>query len=212
MAGKIKFGLDPKLSFKRAFFDRAQVDRKLGRAVSRILRQAGGFTRTTARRSMKKKSLKGGVGLYGQKTSAATGGMISGTGRPPLAYARTLKDKIYFYADTKRKRVIIGPTATGTGAAEALEYGGSVMGYAPEKVEMRIDPKDGKRKLMPAMAPASLSGNDRSPALFKNQRLKFKARPYMRPAFAIMMDNKLPQWLKDPSIPRSLKNSLKQQR
>ncbi len=102
------------------FFDRDKIKKKMDAAVRRSFIRIGGFIRTTARRSIRKR-----------KRSAAPG-------QPPSSHVGTLKNLIFFSYDDFSKSMIVGPTLsrrkTGTvGIAdpvnktvpEILEFGGT---------------------------------------------------------------------------------------
>lgn len=97
----------------RSFFDRDVIVRSMNREQRRFLAQFGAFTRTTARRSMRRR--KG----------------VSSPGSPPNSHTGLLRDNVFFYAETGS--VVIGPTrlnarSAGTAASipQILEEGGTV--------------------------------------------------------------------------------------
>ncbi len=86
------------------------VDSKTRRALSR----AGGYVRTIAKRSIKKRN------------------SFSRPGEPPHSHRGLLKNFIFYQYDPHHKTVIIGPERVSQvksqGAPKSLEYGGTIAG------------------------------------------------------------------------------------
>ena len=95
---------------------------------------------------------------------------VSEPGKPPSSHVGLLKRFIYFGYDPQRETVVIGPMplhGRGYGnALEALEYGGTFTRYAGTRRRRR------------------------------RYRAKYKARPFMGPAFE-QVKPKLPQMWRD---------------
>lgn len=96
------------------FFDSEKLTKMLDRKTRRALSRAGGYIRTTAKRSIKKR----------QGTSKP--------GDPPYSHTGLLKNFIFYRYDPHTKSVTIGPEklnrSDGDGP-KALEYGGTAQGY-----------------------------------------------------------------------------------
>lgn len=97
---------------KGLFFDRAAVRSGVDRGRLRYLKRSGGFTRKTARRSIRKRK------------------RVAKPGQPPSSRTRLLKDNIFFVADGES--VVVGPAELNRSsfagepddALEMLEFGG----------------------------------------------------------------------------------------
>ena len=125
-------------AFKRSFFDRTAVMKKMDAKTHRALSAFGAFVRRTARSSIRKS--KG----------------ISKPGQPPHAHGAKGIKEIFFGYDKAKKTVVIGPVLlnataqpAGKTVPELLESGGQVS----------VTEKDGKVTLMfyrarPFMKPA----------------------------------------------------------
>ncbi len=133
-----------------AFFDTKKVSSKVDRMRIRELARAGGFVRTTAKRSIRKR-----------KSSSLPG-------KPPSSHTGDLK-KIFFGYDRQSESVVVGPTKFKRGNdPETLEHGGTTYIY-------RRDGKTGKMvrtkvrvKARPYMNPALVKTAPRFPGVFKN--------------------------------------------
>ncbi|MEM8739465.1 MAG: hypothetical protein AAGG38_13460 [Planctomycetota bacterium] len=124
---------------KRFFFDRPAVRRLIDRPTARFLVRYGGFVRTVARRSIRKRKA------------------VSRPGTPPTDRTGKLKRGIFFSFDAKRRSVVIGPTrSAGTEhrgrLPRTLEEGGRLPG--PDGRSRRFAPR-------PFMGPAQEKGLDR---------------------------------------------------
>lgn len=175
---------------KNWFFDRAKVLALVEKKRLRVMRQAGGFTRTTARRSIRKRK------------AAST------PGNPPSSHSDLLKDFIFFAYDPSRDTVVVGPTPlnwihfqVAGGRAEpglipkTLEHGGSyrvIEEYFPpftshgEQLGGYWRRLDLRRRGSSAVANALLAGRG---ATFNDNPTRIRTvtilpRPYMRPAAA----------------------------
>jgi hypothetical protein len=155
---------------KRWFFDREGVQQQLSRKAIAALTRIGGFIRTTARRSMRRK----------------TSGPPSKPGTPPFARVGTLRDQLFFAYDPSTMSVIVGPVGLGKAEVPALhEYGGSI---AVEETLYSI------RKAATARQAASfrrlvVEGKIKvKPKPKRIRRLAYPARPYMGPALEIAAD------------------------
>jgi hypothetical protein len=76
---------------QKAFLNTELIQKQMDRAAARILMQAGGFIRTTARRSMRRRKAS------------------SGPGEPPAAHAGQLRDLLFFAWDSAARSVVVGP-------------------------------------------------------------------------------------------------------
>lgn len=120
----IVFGIRLK-KFKAGFFDRDAIKAALGVVTHEVLNRFGGFTRKTARRSIKpapktKRSKRAGGGQF-------FGQLRSRPGDPPFSHTGLLRDFIFYAFDLGRRSVVIGParlTGRSNTAPHALEYGG----------------------------------------------------------------------------------------
>jgi len=107
------------LKVTNLFFDRATVIKAVDAGRRKALNRIGGFLRTTAKRSIRKR--KG----------------TSAPGQPPSSHVGLLRDHIYYSYDPVSQSVVIGPalitsnhkTATPINATvpQVLEYGGRVL-------------------------------------------------------------------------------------
>jgi hypothetical protein len=159
---------------KALFFDSQGIIKAFSRAERRVFSQFGGFTRTTARRSMrtvgkrKRKAitaiidkLKSPAARYNEayrtrlyaELDAARRAATSPPNHPPNAIVGTIKKLTVFAADTQKHSVVIGPTLANkpTGAPRNLEEGGTAT---------LVSKKTGKARTV-----------------------KIKKRPFMKPAF-----------------------------
>ena len=91
-----------------------KVKRMIGAKTRRGLSRAGGYLRTTAKRSIRKKA------------------GASAPGEPPHSHSGLLKNSIFYRYDPGSKSVIVGPELLHkprTGTLKSLEFGGPVPGY-----------------------------------------------------------------------------------
>lgn len=142
-------GLSVKLEVKQLFFDRDRVIRATDRAQRRALTRIGGFTRTTARRSIRKRKGK------------------SSPGKPPHSHSGELRDGIFFVYEPRSQSVVIGPVGFGTGVPEVLEYGGNIT----VSTSRRGEPERRKRikiEARPTMGPAEQKARERIPDAFRD--------------------------------------------
>lgn len=98
---------------KELFFDRQKVIDAMDRTQARILIRFGALVRIIARRSIRSS----------RKSSPP--------GQPPRSHEGSLKGRILFVADIKRRDVVIGPERIGSSNPPVpglLEHGGTVPG------------------------------------------------------------------------------------
>jgi len=184
------------------FLEPAELMSAVDRAKFKGARQFGAFTRSVARRSMRKggreatfaefdpdlaklvfgSEAKQGRNAAGQFLSYADVDLrpwpIVGAkpGDPPKYRSRTLRDNIFFVVDKNARSVVTGPTSTKYGGVpELLEYGGQAYEAARQWVEFW----EGNRRLIRlATKPGS--------------RVTLKPRPYMAPAYETALDRLVP--------------------
>ena len=147
--------------FSQFFTDRSgRVIQAIDRAKRRTFSKAGSFVMTTARRSIRPR-----------KSS-------SPPGSPPSSHDGSLRRGIFFGYDRMRDSVIVGPSLDfskrlpgGKTQPEVLEFGGSVPGRGRL---IAIDDGTGRDS----------SGRFTSGKKWMRAkgRLRYKARPFMRPA------------------------------
>jgi len=154
----------------------SNVTRPLDKAIRRQLYNFGSFVRQTARRSLRKR----------KKSSEE--------GKPPSMHEGTIKRKLIYAVDELNKNVVIGPTLWSRKAAHIVEHGGDfVVNLIPWWV--LTDPRERvalKRRL-------NRAGNSGLERRFRvKRRIKYKARPFMRPAFEKEITSaKLKNWFQD---------------
>lgn len=138
------------------------VTNPVDRELTRRLFKFGSFVRQTARRSMKKR----------KKSSEP--------GKPPSTHEGTIKQKLIYAVNPGEKNVVIGPTLWSRKAAHIVEHGGAfVVNLRPWWVES--DPRERAAIYKRVRA----GGNTGSERRFRVKRkIKYAARPFMRPAFA----------------------------
>jgi len=96
--------------FKLVFFDDRRVIRAMDPVRRRALSHAGGYARTVARRSIRKR----------KRTSEP--------GHPPSSHTGLLRKLIYYAYDRVSDSVVVGPVPFGRGEAPSLlEHGGTVV-------------------------------------------------------------------------------------
>jgi hypothetical protein len=101
---------------KKSFLTVEAVQKQLDRTAARILMRTGGYARTVARRSMRRRKA------------------ASGPGEPPSAHAGQLRDLLFFAWDSGRRSVVVGPVPFGGAKSaglrprvpELMESGGTV--------------------------------------------------------------------------------------
>jgi len=101
---------------KRLFVDRKAVRRDVDRTTVKALASAGGWIRTTARRSIRS--------VPAAKRFTAP---PSSPGKPPRSRGGQLKRFLFFAYDPSEKSVVVGPARLprGDGAPSTLEFGGT---------------------------------------------------------------------------------------
>jgi len=110
------FGIKAELAFSK-FFDRAEVIKKVDKKNASAMKFIGGFTRKTARNSIK-------------KTTSTT--LTSPPGKPVRSRTGIYKRTIFFEYDDRKETVIIGPkrlprlskVRSGKTTPQLLEEGG----------------------------------------------------------------------------------------
>ena len=139
---------------KRLFLDREAVIKRTDRAKRRAMSRVGGFMRTTARRSMRKRKKP------------------SPPGRPPSSHQGDLRRHLYFAYEPERETVVVGPVGFSRSDTPAvLERGGSV------RVRNRLVPVG---RGVTRGAGGRFQSNRRMVRF--SGSLRIKARPYMGPA------------------------------
>lgn len=135
---------------KDSFLDRKHVADVIGKKAAGALIRIGGYIRTAARNSMRD-------GTKTQRPGKAR--KPSAPGKPPKAWTRLLKDRLFFAWDSSTASVVIGPELLRTRASRLAssdtipaihEFGGTTKSYS----------RKGKAK-----------------------NARYPKRPYMRPAF-----------------------------
>lgn len=137
------------IQVKKAFFDREAVIKRVDRARRSSLSRVGGFTRTTAKRSIRKR----------KRSSLA--------GQPPSSHSGELKGGIFFSFDQRTDSVVVGPVPfSGSNVPEVLERGGRPR-VRVTKPGGRISPKRITYvKPRPYMVPALTKTSARIPDAF----------------------------------------------
>lgn len=135
------------LSVTELFLDRTAVLLAVGRARQRAMMRIGGFIRTTARRSMRKR--KG----------------PSAVGSPPNAHVGLLRKHVYFSYDRQSDSVVVGPAYLEYDAQKAvlggktipalLEYGGQFAKFQGEGLEPEIVTMPARPYMGPALGAAA---------------------------------------------------------
>ena len=96
--------------FKKAFFDRRGIDRKVATAKRRAMSRFGAFVRTRARSSIRKRKA------------------IAPSGEPPSSHEGSLRRLIFFALDPVTDSVVIGPVSFRAGEApRLLEHSGRTI-------------------------------------------------------------------------------------
>lgn len=140
------------------FFDRPAVIDAIGKARAKVLGRFGARVRLRARRSMRRR--KG----------------VSVPGSPPHAHQGLLREKIEYHYDPRRESVVIGPVLTRAPSSptvpELLEKGGVVR--VRDRV-IYVPTANGRDALGRFTA-------RRHVAVLVNGAMRYRPRPYMRPA------------------------------
>lgn len=131
------------LKVKHLFFDRAAVIAAVDRGRRTAMNRIGGFLRTTAKRSIRKR--KG----------------TSHPGKPPHSHVGLLRDHIYYSYDPARGTVVIGPALLTSRNPDAEPVDGTVPQVLEQGGKVRVTeskPK-GRTRIVtirprPYMAPA----------------------------------------------------------
>ena len=134
------------MKVKTLFFDRAKIARAVDLAKRESLAKAGGFVRTTAKRSIRNRK---GTSL---------------PGKPPHSHVGLLRRFIYFAYDPDSESVVVGPVkiTRPTNAPHALEFGGTtVVKRKHRKRKVRI-------KARPFMGPALQKQRAQLPRVWAN--------------------------------------------
>jgi hypothetical protein len=135
------------------FFDTDAVTRRVPEGRRKALAKAGGWLRSTARRSMR----KGRLTKDGKRKP-------SEPGQPPKTWSGQLKNLLFFGYDLSTDSVVVGPEKFGDGKAPAVhEYGGTLVvsaRYARRKRSNSQAKVRVKYKPRPTMGPALQKGLD----------------------------------------------------
>ena len=137
------------MRIKTLFFDRAKVQRAVGKARRAVLSRAGAFIRQTAKTSIRKR----------KKSSPP--------GKPPSSHMGLLRKFIFFGYDERSDSVVIGPVGfRKSNAPEVLEQGGvaTVTRFRRGKVERRRV----RIAARPFMGPALKKETPKLPKLWRN--------------------------------------------
>jgi len=136
---------------KELFFDREKVIRSVERGQRRAMTRVGGFVRTTARRSIRKRK------------------RASEPGKPPSSHTGLLRGGIFFNYEPDQGTVVIGPVKfKNSNAPEVLEYGGTAT------IRRRNTKNEKKRvervrvRARPYMGPALETSRERIPDAFED--------------------------------------------
>lgn len=154
---------------QRLFFDTKAVEAATTRAERRFLSRFGAFVRREARQSIRTRKA------------------VSDPGKPPTNRTGDLKRNIFFAFDPERRSVVIGPVllpGKRGNAPELLEHGGQARGEGMMTV---------------TEAPGRGAGGrfvSRKRKVRVQGTMTYKARPFMRPAFAKELP-KLPAMMQD---------------
>lgn len=181
------------------FFDAARIDKLSDAAVEKQLLKFGAFTRSDARRSIRKAP----KGTRRERSSKP--------GRPPISRTGNLRENIFFGRDKRENSVVVGPLKNRSGAApNALEYGGraTIKGFTPRVCKLGERGAIGRDKAgrvvrvplktAEMVARANRFAAERA-AASPPRTVKIEPRPYMTPAFERNL----------PRAPELFRNSLK---
>lgn len=127
------------LKVKRLFFDRAAVIAAVSRGRLRALNRIGGYLRTTAKRSIRKR--KG----------------TSPPGKPPYSHTGLLRDHMYYSYDPTRDTVLIGPALLTSRSPDSEPIAGTVPQVLERGGRVRVRDKKSRTitiRARPYMAPA----------------------------------------------------------
>lgn len=168
---------------KNFFFDRQRVLAATDRATRRALSRAGAFIRRTAK------------GLIRKRKKASV------PGQPPTSRTGILRNFLFFAYDPSQRSVVIGPAKTNqvffdgngqpvTGTVpEVLEYGGSIG-----ILEWQVPEHLGTRRAGQWVRADLRFRRNRQEWKRRRRTVRIKARPYMRPAYAINEPKLGPLW------------------
>lgn len=143
----------------KLFFDRAEVQRKIGKARANALSRQGAFVRRRARTDVLRRR-KG----------------VSAVGRPPSVHSKRGLREIYFYYDARSQSVVVGPvklnkatytTRGRTTLPNLLEFGGSARIH---EVQNRPGGPWFRRDLRRRRRPGKN---------YRTRTAKYKPRPFM---------------------------------
>lgn len=148
--------------FKVQFFDRPKVERAVNRAGKRNLSKWGGYTRRTARSSLKPPPAK----LKKLYLKGLSGQPVSDPGKPPYSHTGLIKDFLFYAWDGDSESVVVGPAALNgkkyQDALKVLEYGGTAQReYGPKREARRVT-----YRARPFMGPAAAETNKRLPEIW----------------------------------------------
>jgi phage gpG-like protein len=138
------------IQVKRAFFDRQAVLKRVDRARRRSLARVGGFTRSTAKRSIRKRKAS------------------SSPGQPPSSHSGELRGGIFFAYEDRSDSVVIGPVGFArSNVPGILEFGGKTT-IRQTRLKRAGRPKVQRIsiKARPFMGPALVKTSDRLPDAF----------------------------------------------
>lgn len=133
------------LSIKELFFDRQRVIDAAGRGRVRALNRIGGFLRTVARRSMRKRP------------------GASPPGKPPHSHVGLLRDGIFYGYDRGQDSVVVGPALLRTRGRDGVPVSGTVPQVLEQGGKVRRERRGGQEEIVnvqarPLMGPALETG------------------------------------------------------
>lgn len=163
------------LRIKELFFDRPAVQRSVDRGRRRAHIRIGGFLRTVARRSIRKR--KG----------------VSEPGKPPHSHTGLLRNHIYFAHDPGAESVVIGPALLATRDDDGKPVSGTVPQVLEQGGAIRVREVRRGNRWARARSKRAAEGK---PTRFVTADVK--PRPFMGPALEqARQADKLAEFWKD---------------
>ena len=179
------------IKMDKVVFKQDRAVRQLNRQYEILLFRFGAGVRTTAKNNQRKRvKRKPDPKLIWWNGEVYKRWAYSEPGDPPFAHVNpVLRKAISFGVDMNSLSVSIGPLPRTRNIAALLEYGGSqVMNQnwkKDDKGRLIIGPRDRRRMVV-----------------------RYKARPYMRPAFGKMIRVTLPELLAKSRLNQGLKDTI----
>jgi hypothetical protein len=190
-------GLEFFASFKQVHVNNSKYERRVEREFRIILSRFGAYVRTTAKNLLGRKNQRRVI----DRKKVWYNGMryhswrYAKPGKPPKNHYGGLKNSLRFTTNVRKRNVIIQTTKIGKGSsAHLLEYGGRQRIQVNWKTS-----KSGRLKI------------SKLPEDLVWRSVRYKARPYMRPAFVTTYETFLPELLRRSKLPNALKGVFKQQ-